>query len=398
MISTISEKIRQAQAILAERKVDCWLTFVRETSSISDPALELILGTNVVWPSAFIIAANGKAVAIVGSLDVQNIKDHAPYEVVGYVDSIREALRSTLECMNPRRIAINYSTADVMADGLTFGMHKLLIEYLEGTPFARRFESSEPVVTALRSRKSASEIEAVRSAVDETLSIFGEVTRFLKPGLTEKDVAEFILKRTKEQSLEPAWDPESCPAVFTGPESAGAHAMPTARTMEPGHLMNIDFGVRKNGYVSDLQRTWYFLKKGETQAPADVRKGFTTIRDAIRRSVEALKPGVEGRAVDKIARDLITSAGYSEYPHALGHQVGRKAHDGGGLLAPNWERYKNLPFMKVEAEQVYTLEPRLTVEGRGVATVEEIVVVTENGCRFLSSPQEELICIEFRER
>jgi Xaa-Pro aminopeptidase len=397
MISTISEKILQARSLLAERGVDCWLTFVRETSSICDPALELILGTNVVWPSAFIIGADAKAFAIVGSLDVQNVKDHAPYEVVGYRDSIREALRSTLEGMNPGRIAINYSTADVTADGLTFGMHKLLCEYLEGTPFPGRFESSEPVVTALRSRKSASEIAAVQSAVDETLSIFGEVTRFLKPGLTEKDVAGFILERTKERGLEPAWDPESCPAVFTGPESAGAHAMPTARTMEPGHLMNIDFGVRKNGYVSDLQRTWYFLEKGEKRAPADAQKGFLTIRNAIRRSAEALKPGAEGWAVDKTARDLITDAGYSEYPHALGHQVGRKAHDGGGLLAPKWERYKDLPMMKVEAEQLYTLEPRLTVEGRGVATVEEIVVVTENGCRFLSSPQEDLICIGFRE-
>jgi Xaa-Pro aminopeptidase len=324
---------------------------------------------------------------------VQNVKDHAPYEVVGYTDSIREALRSTLECMNPRRIAINYSAADVMADGLTFGMHQLLCEYLEGTPFPKRFESSESVVTALRSRKSASEIEAVRGAVEETLSIFEDVTRFLRPGLMEKDVAEFILKRTRERGLEPAWDPESCPAVFTGPESAGAHAMPTGRTIEPGHLMNIDFGVRKNGYVSDLQRTWYFLKNGEKQAPPDARKGFITIRDAIRRSSEALKPGAEGWAVDKIARDLITAAGYSEYPHALGHQVGRKAHDGGGLLAPKWDRYKNLPYVKVEPEQVYTLEPRLTVEGRGVATVEEIVVVTENGCRFLSKPQEELIII-----
>jgi Xaa-Pro aminopeptidase len=393
MLSPVAEKIRQAQAVLAELKMDCWLTFVRETSSINDPALELILGTNVVWPSAFIIGANGKALAIVGSLDVQNVKDHAPYEVAGYIDSIRETLRSTLERMNPQRIAVNTSTADVMADGLTFGMHKLLCEYLEDTPFPRHFESSEPLLSVLRGRKSASEIAAVQSAVDETLSIFNEVTRFLRPGLTEKDVAEFILKKTKERGLEPAWDVESCPAVFTGPESAGAHAMPTGRTIESGQLMNIDFGVRKNGYASDLQRTWYFLEKGENQAPEDARKGFDTIRNAIRKSADALKPGVEGWAVDLIARDYITHAGYSEYPHALGHQVGRKAHDGGGILAPRWDRYKNLPFMKVETDQVYTLEPRLTVEGRGVATVEEIVVVMENGCRFLSVPQEELICI-----
>jgi len=75
------------------------------------------------------------------------------------------------------------------------------------------------------------------------------------------------------------------------------------------------------------------------------------------------------------------------------HQGGRKTHDGTGILCPIWDRYKNLPYLQVEAGQVYTLEPRLTVEGYAVATMEEIVVVRENGCEFLSEPQRELICI-----
>ncbi|MBN2356481.1 M24 family metallopeptidase, partial [candidate division KSB1 bacterium] len=77
----------------------------------------------------------------------------------------------------------------------------------------------------------------------------------------------------------------------------------------------------------------------------------------------------------------------------LGHQVGRSAHDGAGLLCPQWERYKNLPFLKVEAGQVYTIEPRLTVAGYGIVTMEEIVIVTETGCEFLSEPQKKLIVI-----
>jgi Xaa-Pro aminopeptidase len=106
-----------------------------------------------------------------------------------------------------------------------------------------------------------------------------------------------------------------------------------------------------------------------------------------------LKPGVEGWAIDAVARKYITDAGYDEFPHGLGHQVGRKAHDGSTGLLPRWERYKNIPYMKTEKGQVFTLEPRLTVKGHGVATIEEIVVVTEAGCQFLSEPQTELICI-----
>ena len=389
----VNEKIRQAVSILREMSVDMWLTFTRETSSTPDPMLEIILGTHCVWPSAFVITSAGKAVAIVGRLDAQNIKDHADYEVIGYDQSIKEELLGLLRQENPKRIAINYSTNDVTADGLTHGMYLMLTEYLAGTPFADKLESSEAVVAALRGRKARAEIESIKAAIRETLVIFDEVSAYVRPGLAEQDVAAFIRRRLLEKGLEPAWAPEQCPAVFTGPESAGAHAGPTSRKIQPGHIMNIDFGVRVNGYVSDLQRTWYFLRPGEKQAPVEVQRGFDTIRAAIKAGANALKPGVEGWTVDAVARKCIVDAGYEEYPHALGHQVGRKAHDGSALLCPRWDRYKNLPFLKVEMGQVYTLEPRLTVAGHGIATIEEIVVVTETGCEFLSQPQDKLICI-----
>ncbi len=389
----VNEKIRQAVGILQEMGVDMWLTFVRETSSTPDPMLEIILGTHCVWPSAFVITSSGKAIAIVGRLDAQNIKDHAEYQVIGYDQSIKDELLKLLQQENPGRIAINFSTNDVTADGLTHGMYLTLTEYLAGTPFVSRLESSETLVAALRGRKSQAEIESIKAAIRETLLIFDEVSAYVQPGMAEQDVAAFIRQRLVEKGLEPAWDPEQCPAVFTGPESAGAHAGPTGSKIQPGHIMNIDFGVRVKGYVSDLQRTWYFLRPGEKQAPAEVQRGFDTIRDAIKAGAKALRPGVEGWTVDAVARQFIVDAGYEEYPHALGHQVGRKAHDGSALLCPKWDRYKNLPFLKVEKDQVYTLEPRLMVAGHGIATVEEIVVVTETGCEFLSQPQVELICI-----
>lgn len=389
----INEKIKQAVEILKEKNIDMWLTFVRETSSTPDPMLDLILGTGCVWQSAFIITASGKAIAIVGNLDAQNIKDHADYHVIGYRDSIKDELLSALINEDPANIAINYSESDVMADGLTHGMFLTLQEYLAGTPYLNRLQSSEAIVAALRGRKSPAEVERIKAAIKETLEIFDKVTEFVHAGLSEQEVAEFITGQMNAKGLEPAWDPEQCPAVFTGPDSAGAHAGPTTRKIEPGHIMNIDFGVRKDGYVSDLQRTWYFLRQGEKQAPQAVQKGFDTIRDAIKKAAEALRPGVEGWMVDQVARQYIVDAGYEEYPHALGHQVGRKAHDGSALLCPKWDRYKNLPYLKVEVGQVYTLEPRLTVAGHGIATIEEIVQVTEDGCKFLSEPQEELICV-----
>lgn len=389
----INEKLNQAGDILQEKGVDLWLTFVRETTSTPDPVLDLILGTNVVWPSAFILTPHHERIAIVGSLDVQNIKDHADYEVVGYVDSIKPVLLKLFDRLDPKRIAVNYSTNDVTADGLSHGMYLTLLDYLKDTPFIDSIESSETIISALRGRKSETEISNIKSAIDETLKIFNAVTDTVKPGMTEFDLADFIRRQMEKHGLEPAWDPDQCPAVFTGPDSAGAHAMPTGRKMEPGHIMNIDFGVRVNGYVSDLQRTWYFMRPGEIAPPEAVQNGFRVIRDSIKKAADFLKPGLEGWMVDDVARKYIVDAGYTDFPHALGHQVGRKAHDGSTLLCPKWERYGNLPYSKVEAGQVFTLEPRLTVPGHGVATIEEIVVVTDNGCQFLSTPQEAIYLV-----
>ena len=391
----IKEKIDQAIQILKEKKVDMWLTFLRESESSHDPAIDLILGTSVVWSSAFIITAQGKTIAIVGSLDKANIESKNLYsEVIGYVGSIKEVLLETIKKINPSQIAINYSQNDVMADGLTYGMYLILHAYLEGSPFAQKLISSEKIMSALRGRKSLTELKRIREACSLTVEMFGKVTSFLKAGQTEAEIAAFVVNEVKKAGVELAWSPEHCPSVFTGPETAGAHFGPTGRKTEKGHVMNIDFGVRKDDFCSDMQRTWYFLTDDEKEAPPDVLKAFNTVRDAIQKAADFIRPGREGWEVDSVARSHIMSLGYEEYPHALGHQIGRKAHDGAGILCPKWERYGNLPFDKVEEGQVYTLEPRVDCHGHGTATVEEIIVVTKNGCEFLTHSQKELWLIK----
>jgi Xaa-Pro aminopeptidase len=136
------------------------------------------------------------------------------------------------------------------------------------------------------------------------------------------------------------------------------------------------------------------LRDGEDKAPADVQKGFDVIRDSIQKAADAVKPGVKGVEIDKIARDYITQNGYEEYPHGLGHQVGTVAHDGGAGFYPAWEKYGSHPFLPIEENAVLTIEPRLPVKGFGVSTIEEEIVVTKNGCKFLSNPQKEIWLIK----
>jgi Xaa-Pro aminopeptidase len=156
----------------------------------------------------------------------------------------------------------------------------------------------------------------------------------------------------------------------------------------------MDFGVKVDGYCSDMQRTFYVLRDGESAAPEDVLEGFRTIVRAVEASRRAMKPGVAGFEIDAVARSIIVGGGYAEFPHALGHQVGRFAHDGTAILGPKWEKYAQKPFQKLEEGMVFTLEPRLTVAGKGVATIEEMVVVTKDGAEFLGRPQTELTLIK----
>jgi Xaa-Pro aminopeptidase len=390
----LHEKVSQAHKILQEKNIDMWLTFVRETEASRDPCLDLILGTNCTWQSAFIITRCGKTVAIIGSLDYERIRLTGLYcDIRKYISGIKAELLSVLSSLKPRNIAINISKDDCMADGLTYGMYELLREYTQGTEYHDRFISSQDIIAALRGRKTPAEISRLKAAIQLTEKIYSKVTKFIQPGLTELDVAQYILSLVKKNEVATAWEEETCPAVFTGPDTAGAHAEPTNRKIVKGHVLNIDFGVKKEDYCSDIQRTWYVLRDGETQAPAAVRRGFNTIVDAIQLAKDAIKPGLPGWQIDQIARDYIVSKGYPEYPHALGHQVGRSTHDGAGLLGPRWERYGNVINLPIEVGQVYTLEPRLPIEGYGVATAEEMIVITKKGAEWLSHPQKELFII-----
>jgi Xaa-Pro aminopeptidase len=390
----VQEKIRQAVSILKEFDVDCWITFVRESQINGDPTLAFLVTADVTWHSAFMITSEGKTCAIVGKYDRKTVEETGGYdEVISFVEGIKQPFQDYLQKINPRKIAVNYSENSEICDGITHGMFLTMHHFLSELGYQDRIISAERIISALRERKSDTELDYMRGAICATQDIFQDVSGFIRPGKSEKEIAAFMKQRVRDLGLSLGWEEMVCPAVFTGPETAQAHYAPSDRIVETGQILNMDFGVRYNNYVSDMQRTFYILQKEETSAPEDVMKGFETIVRAIEESRKAMKPGVAGQAIDKVARDIVVSAGYEEFPHALGHQVGRYSHDGTALLGPAWEKYADKPFRPLEKGMVFTLEPRLTVPDRGVATIEEMVVITDSGAEYLSTPQKDLILI-----
>jgi Xaa-Pro aminopeptidase len=386
----VAEKVEQAVEILREQDVDLWLTFVRETMLTNDPCLDLIAGTYSAWTGAFMVSASGERVAIVGRFDAPSIEQTGAYDVIGYDESIRPALLDVIERIAPRSIALNYSTSDAAADGLTHGLWLFLHETLEGTAYTDRFVSSEALVNALRGRKSAEEVARIRAATRETEEIFDVVTAQLRVGQSEREIADVMHAEVARRGLGYAWSRDHCPAVDAGPEKDVGHSPPGDLRTRRGELLHVDFGVSRDDYCSDLQRDWYVLGEGDVAPPDDVRRAWDAVWASVDAGVAALRPGAAGWEVDAAARESLVGAGYPEPMHALGHQLGRSAHDGGTTLAPRWDRYAASPFGLVEEGNVFTVEYGTDVPGRGYIGVEEDLLVTADGIEWLSTPQREL--------
>jgi Xaa-Pro aminopeptidase len=390
----LHEKADQAQALLAETGLDCWLTFVRETDLHPDPGVEQVVGAGVVRNSAFLFGSGGERVAIVANFDASVLRARGVFrDVVGYDEDIRGPLLVALRRLNPRQIGLNYSLDDVTADGLTHGHWLLLQQLLSGTPYLDRLTSAAPLLARLRGRKSPAEVERIRGAVAVTEQIVALLTATISPGLSERALAAFVHVHFGELGVSPAWPLEGCPIVNSGPSSDLGHTYPSAEVLvEPGHLVHIDLGVRRDGYCSDLQRMWYVLRPGESAPPADVQRAFDTVVRAIDAGAAVLRPGARGFEVDAAARKIVVEAGYPEFKHGLGHGLGRAVHDGGTLLGPRWPCYGRNVEAVVEAGNVFTLELGV-LTGSGLVGLEEDVLVTAAGCEFLSSRQRDLMLI-----
>jgi Xaa-Pro aminopeptidase len=387
-MSVQSEKLAQAKRLVDSSGHGAWLTFVRETALAGDPVLPLILDGGLTWHSALIVFKGGKTCAVVGNYDADPLRASGDWdEVVPYVQGIRSELLGVLdENLAPgSTIAVNFSTDDPKADGLTHGMWLSLEQMLAGTRHEGLLRSAQDIVLPLRSVKTPSEIAAIQMAVEETLQLFCDVQGVAQRGMSERDIYLQIHAWMKERGLGFSWDPAGDPIVNSGPNSMIGHGIPSdSIRIEDGHIFHIDLGVICQGYASDLQRIWYV---GE-DVPEEVERAFEAVHASITAGAEKLRPGVQGWEVDAAARETLVSRGYPEYLHALGHQVGRVAHDGGTLLGPRWERYGNTPNLLVEAGHVYTLELGITVPGRGYLGLEEMVLVEETGLRWLAPRQD----------
>jgi Xaa-Pro aminopeptidase len=387
----VREKISQARRYMRDEGIDLWIVYA---SDHSDPVLPLIPGVGTVGPGAFLFGSEGTSVAVCSSIDAQDVVGTGLFDRVleyGATAGISERLQEAVTSMPHGRIALNYSMEAHLCDGLTEGRYRSLMRIFTDLEGEAEFVSSDSFLTRVRSIKSPGEVDAIRRAIDTTQDIYAEVFGKLQVGQSEREIGAFFVEGMRSRNVVNGMDRQlSMPIVM---KERFAHRGPGEARMEEGDLLIMDFSVDVDGYVSDIARTVYFLRKGETAAPPDVQNAFNAVHGAVSVALDTIKPGVPGHEVDAAARAFLIEKGYPEITHATGHQVGRATHDGGVLLGPKWERYGSAPLGKIEEGMVFTVEPTIVSEGEPSFIVEDICVVGKDGPELISTRQDELILI-----
>lgn len=258
---------------------------------------------------------------------------------------------------------------------LAFESHYFLHQTAEKLAEITKKTGTEPVPTSglverLRLCKSPTEIERIRAAVLLNEQVFQAVFKKLKPGMTERQVAIKIETIMREKG---ASSPSFDTIVASGPNGANPHAIPGDRPLAAGEPIVIDMGLILNGYCSDMTRT---VVLGEPDAKT--RKIFRLVRKAQQAGIKAIRAGVTGAEVDRAARQIIARGGYgAQFGHSLGHGVGLAVHEGPALSS----RYKK----KIQAGMVVTVEPGIYLPGWGGVRLENMVVVTDQGCEVFNT-------------
>jgi Xaa-Pro aminopeptidase len=238
-------------------------------------------------------------------------------------------------------------------------------------------------VESLRQVKDADEVAAIRRAIALADACFDFIRGTARAGMTEKELAwemEVFLRHTKGATK---LGFESI--VGSGPNSALIHGRPSERVLGSSggpEFLLCDYGCEVDGYNSDITRT--FVLGGEP-TPRQ-REIYEAVRRAQVAALEAIRPGMVGKDVDKVARDVLTEAGLGEaFGHGLGHGLGRQVHD---HLA-----FSQKSEVVLKPGMVVTVEPGAYIEGLGGVRIEDDVLVTETGGEVLTHSTKELIVL-----
>ena len=299
-----------------------------------------------------------------------------------------EAAQATVDCCDvvlmtdeKKQVAqylrrFNSSTVIVEADYFTVSKLRDYGKMFKAEGFNAVFDGRlDKCLRFLRSAKSFREINSIKAAQRIAEQAYNHAIKFIKPGLTEKEVAlalDFYMLRHGAEAV--SFDT----IVVSGVNSSKPHGVPTDKRIAFGDFVTMDFGAVVNGYHSDMTRTVAVGEVNDTMAEV-----YSVALEAQEAAIRAVQPGALCSVVDLAAREVIERAGYGDsFGHSVGHGVGLEIHEAPSVSA------KSTAILRVG--NVITAEPGIYLPGQFGIRIEDMLLVTEDGCEDLTNVKKEL--------
>jgi Xaa-Pro dipeptidase len=226
-----------------------------------------------------------------------------------------------------------------------------------------RFVNADPVIAACRIIKTPEQIDLMKQAgarADETME---ELKGIIRPGMTEKQVKQYILDSFAQKGLEPAFTP----IVASGTNNSRPHYNRDDRVITPKDVIILDFGCKVNGFCSDTSRTFFVGEPGERE-----KQIYAIVKAAFEAAVRTVRQGVTAGQVDQSARQVIQKAGFGEFfINRTGHGIGMDVHEQPYIKGNNSQI--------LEPGMAFSIEPGIYIPGEVGMRIEDIVIVDENG-------------------
>ncbi|MBC8264235.1 MAG: aminopeptidase P family protein [Anaerolineales bacterium] len=295
----------------------------------------------------------------------EQVEKQAPdFQLAEVKDEFKTVLPELVQQLGAKRVGFESAH-------LTVDQHREWQEVVEGFELA----TTKELVTRMRAVKDEDELSRIKKAIALADQAIARIVGFIEPGMTEKEVAwelEVFMRTHGAEKL--AFDI----IVGSGPNGAMPHASASERVIQAGEPIVIDMGAMVGGYNSDLTRT---ICAGR---PDDkFREIYDIVLEAQLAAEQSIRPGMQGKQADDIARQVIEKAGYGEnYGHGLGHGVGLAVHEKPGV--------GRLSEDVLEPGMVFTVEPGIYLPGWGGVRIEDIVVMREDGVEVLTQASKEI--------
>ncbi len=362
MQKLIAKRIKKLRQSLTEKRIDAVMILIDHNRhylsgfTAEDTLFDESAGALFIGPENLLLATDSR-------YTIQAANEAPQYEIFCYQKGLIPSLPSILPKINARSLGFENHRLSVR-------QYEEIVEVLKAAHLKIDLIGVEGMVESQREIKDQSEIDKTKAALALAEEVFTQVIAELQPGLPEKEIAWTLEKGMRAAGAEALSFP---PIVASGPNSAMPHAIPGNRRLQVGEPLLFDWGARLNGYCSDISRT---LVIGHPDA--QFKKVYQTVKDAQRKAIDAIQPGVHAQAVDRVAREYIEAAGFKDkFGHGLGHGTGLAIHEP-PRLSPTLDTI-------LEEGMLCTIEPGIYLPSWGGVRLENMVVVRRDGAEVLNT-------------